>query len=38
MSHCKKIVSYTEKDIFCVLIPVYYEYENKPSWKKVFVG
>lgn len=38
MNCCKKIVSYTEKNTFCVLIPVYYEYENKPAWKKVFSG
>ena len=34
----KKIVSYLENNTFCVLVPVYYEYEDKPAWRKMLIG
>ena len=34
----KQITSYLNNTTFCVLIPVYYEYETKPAWRKYFVG
>ena len=34
----KKIVSYCSKESYCILIPVYYEFEEKPTWRRVFVG
>ena len=34
----KKIMSYCNKENYCILIPVYYEFENEPSWRKVFTG
>ena len=37
MEH-KKIVSYLDKDNFCILQPVYYLYEEKPAWRKVTTG
>lgn len=38
MNANKKIVNYTDKNTFVVLVPVYYEFEHGPAWKKVFVG
>ncbi|MSA02177.1 hypothetical protein GKG47_09010 [Lactonifactor sp. BIOML-A3] len=32
----KHIVSYL--DSFVILVPVYYEYEELPAWRKVFIG
>lgn len=32
----KEIISYHEA--FCVLVPVWYEYELKPAWRKFFIG
>ena len=23
---------------YCIMVPVFYEYENKPAWRKMFVG
>ena len=34
----KKIVSYCSKENYCILIPVYYEFEEKPAWRRVFTG
>ena len=34
----KKIVSYCSRESYCILIPVYYEFEEKPAWRRVFVG
>ena len=34
----KKITSYCSEKNYCILIPVYYECENVPSWRKVFTG
>ena len=34
----KRITNYCSKENYCILIPVYYEYENAPSWRKVFTG
>ena len=34
----KKIVNYENNNTFCVLIPIYYEYEKEPAWRKVFTG
>lgn len=34
----KKIVSYVDSERYCILVPVFYEYEDKPTWKKAFVG
>lgn len=32
----KEIFRYNEQ--YCILIPVYYEFEEKPAWRKVFIG
>lgn len=34
----KKIFNFINNERYCILIPVLYEYEDKPSWKMVFVG
>ena len=34
----KRITNYCSKENYCILIPVYYECENAPSWRKVFTG
>ena len=34
----KRITNYCSKESYCILIPVYYECENAPSWRKVFIG
>ena len=34
----KKIINYNGGDQFVITIPVYYECENKPAWRKVFKG
>ena len=34
----KRITNYCSKENYCILIPVYYECENNPSWRKVFTG
>ena len=33
----KTIVSYHD-GAFCVLVPVWYDYEKKPAWRKIIVG
>ena len=38
MDKRKQIVSCYDGDNFCILVPVYYECEDMPSWRKVFVG
>lgn len=25
-------------DNYCIMIPIYYEYEDKPAWRRVFKG
>lgn len=32
----KTIVKY--RGAYCILIPVYYDFENSPSWRKYFTG
>ena len=32
----KRITNYCSKENYCILIPVYYECENAPSWRKVY--
>ena len=34
----KQITTYLNNNTFCVLIPVFYEYETKPAWRKYFIG
>ena len=34
----KKIMNYLNKETYCILVPVYYEFEDKPAWRKVFTG
>lgn len=34
----KRILRNGLGDRYCVSVPVYYEYEEKPTWKKVFEG
>ena len=34
----KKITNYCSKENYCILIPVYYEFEEKPAWRRVFTG
>ena len=34
----KKICNYLSKENYCILIPVYYEFEVAPAWRRVFVG
>ena len=34
----KKMVSYLSNKKYAIYIPVFYEYEDVPAWRKVFVG
>lgn len=34
----KYITQYLNKETYCILVPIYYEFEEKPAWRKVFVG
>jgi hypothetical protein len=34
----KQIFNYSSKDTYCILVPVYYDFEEKPAWRRVFVG
>ena len=34
----KYICSYLEAGLYCVLIPVYYDNEPAPAWRKYFTG
>lgn len=34
----KKIFNYLSKETYCILVPVYYDFEEKPAWRRVFVG
>lgn len=34
----KKLVQYCNSNTYVVLVPVYYEHENIPAWRKVFKG
>ena len=34
----KRITNYCSKENYCILIPVYYEFEEKPAWRRVFIG
>ena len=34
----KYITQYLNKETYCILVPIYYEFENKPAWRKIFVG
>lgn len=34
----KQIMQYLEKGTHCILVPVYYDEEEKPAWRNVFVG
>lgn len=34
----KKIVKYCNTDNYCVLIPVYYDHEQRPAWRKYYIG
>ncbi len=36
MNDTKLLVKYENK--YCVLIPVFYEYETRPAWRKYFIG
>lgn len=33
----KRITTYLNNN-FCVLVPVYYEHETAPAWRKYFIG
>lgn len=35
---CKRIVKYLNDGLYCVLVPVYYEFEKLPAWRKYFIG
>lgn len=32
----KEIAKYNEQ--YCILIPIYYEFEKKPAWRRVYTG
>lgn len=34
----KKIVKYCNTDNYCILIPVYYDHEKRPAWRKYYIG
>lgn len=34
----KKIVQYCKSENYTILVPVFYECENKPAWRKVYTG
>ena len=34
----KRSTNYCSKENYCILIPVYYECESNPSWRKAFAG
>ena len=34
----KQIVNYNNTDIYIILVPVFYDYEITPSWRKYFTG
>lgn len=34
----KKISNYLSVENYCILVPVYYEFEVEPAWRKVFTG
>lgn len=34
----KAIVNYNNTSTFLIMVPVFYEFENKPAWRTVFKG
>ena len=34
----KKIVNYNNTNTYLIMIPVFYENESKPAWRKVYKG
>ena len=34
----KKIINYCNSNNYAIMIPVYYEHEKMPSWRKMFTG
>lgn len=34
----KEIVKYLNNGMYAIMLPVYYDYEENPAWRKVFVG
>ena len=34
----KELCTYLNNYTFCVLVPVYYENEARPAWRKYFIG
>lgn len=34
----KRLVTYLNDGMYCILVPVYYECEKKPAWRKCFIG
>ena len=34
----KHIVKYLDGGNYAIYVPVFYDYEEKPAWRKVFVG
>lgn len=34
----KELTTYLNNYTFCVLVPVYYENEARPAWRKYFIG
>ena len=34
----KEIIKYLDSGKYAIYIPVFYDYEEKPAWRKMFVG
>lgn len=34
----KEILNYLDRETYCIVVPKYYEFEDKPAWTKVFIG
>ena len=34
----KEIVKYLDSGKYAIYVPVFYDYEEKPAWRKMFVG
>ena len=38
MKEKSRITKYLNDGLYCVLVPVYYDNETRPAWKKHFIG
>lgn len=34
----KEILNYLDRKTYCIVVPKYYELEDKPAWSIVFIG